>query len=357
MDVGPDGTLYVAGVDPGQPDVFLVAVSTNAQDSSVTPSFDYVTTVDLGGSLRAGLGLSSPNPDGFLGQVWVAAGPAAGLVYLLCSVDPPGDDPMDVMFARSTDSGRTWSPPLRVHHEVPGAWQWFGTMSVSPEGRIDVVWNDTRDTGAVDWSSLYLAISYDGGRTWLGDVPLSAPWNSHAGWPVQRKIGDYYHMVSDRVGASLAWASTFNGEQDIWFLRIFDYDCNANGIGDHSDIAFAISRDDDANGVPDECERPAVSDTPSPDRITAVLSNAPNPFNPTTTIVYEAPAGCAGARLDIVDVAGRLVRSWSSVPVDGRRSLLWDGRDANGRPVSSGVYVCRLVTAELTASRRLVLAR
>lgn len=32
-------------------------------------------------------------------------------------------------------------------------------------------------------------------------------------------------MVSDDLGANLAYAATFNGEQDIWFLRIGDYPC------------------------------------------------------------------------------------------------------------------------------------
>ena len=44
-------------------------------------------------------------------------------------------------------------------------------------------------------------------------------------------------MVSDPVGADLAYAATYNGEQDVWFLRIGDYDCNANGIGDAVDVA------------------------------------------------------------------------------------------------------------------------
>ena len=33
-------------------------------------------------------------------------------------------------------------------------------------------------------------------------------------------MGDYFHMVSDDLGANLAYAATFNGEQDVYFARI-----------------------------------------------------------------------------------------------------------------------------------------
>jgi hypothetical protein len=56
------------------------------------------------------------------------------------------------------------------------------------------------------------------------------------------------------VGASLAWANTFNGEQDVYYLRIGDYDCNVNGVGDATDIGVGGSPDTNGNGIPDECE-------------------------------------------------------------------------------------------------------
>jgi hypothetical protein len=63
-------------------------------------------------------------------------------------------------------------------------------------------------------------------------------------------------MVSDDVGAHLAYAATFNGEEDVWYLRIGDYDCNANGVADSVDIATGTSHDWNRNDIPDECEPP-----------------------------------------------------------------------------------------------------
>src|SRR5262249_40598964 len=208
----------------------------------------------LGGSLVFGGG---PNPGGLLGQVWIAVNPTnASHVYLLASVDPPSADPLDVMFARSIDGGMTWSVPKRVNDDptTNGAYQWFGTMSVAPNGRIDAVWNDTRNDVNNQLSQLFYSNSMDEGVTWSPNVPLTPPWNSQIGFPNQNKIGDYYHMISDNSFAYLAYAATFNGEQDVYFTKITPNDCNHNGIPDSQDISNGTSQDCNSNGVPDECE-------------------------------------------------------------------------------------------------------
>jgi len=254
--IDSNGDLYVCGYDYPN-DMMLLEKSTDAKLAEESPTFDFWVEVDLGGPL---VFQAAPNPGGLLGQVWLVVdqsdGPTAGNVYMLASVDPPGPDPMDVMFARSEDGGQTWSPPVRVNDDPAGtnAWQWFGTMSVAPDGRIDAIWNDTRSSGQANIGELYYSCSMDGGVTWSENIPLSPSFDSHVGWPQQNKLGDYYHMISDVVGANLAWAATFNGEEDIYFLRIGDFDCNGNGIGDSEDLANGTSNDLNGNGIPDECD-------------------------------------------------------------------------------------------------------
>jgi hypothetical protein len=66
-------------------------------------------------------------------------------------------------------------------------------------------------------------------------------------------LGDYITLVSDATGADAAYAATFNGEQDIYYVRLFP-DCNGNGTSDVTDLAGHTSLDCDLNHVPDECE-------------------------------------------------------------------------------------------------------
>lgn len=255
VDVGPDGTVYMAGSSlAGNEHLFLS--SANAKDRTAIPAFSSVSTINLGGLTISG---GDPNPGGLMGQVSVASnhanGPYHGEIYVLGSVDPPGPDPLDVMFIRSADGGATWSTPIRINDDPISSWswQWFGTMAVAPSGRIDVVWNDTRNDEGVDESELYHSYSIDGGRTWAVNEPLTPPFNHSLGYPSQSKLGDYYQLVSDSRGAHLAYAATFTGGQDVYYLLI-PGDCNLNGVDDAVDIANKTSMDCTGNGIPDECE-------------------------------------------------------------------------------------------------------
>jgi hypothetical protein len=70
--------------------------------------------------------------------------------------------------------------------------------------------------------------------------------------------------------------------------------------------------------------------------------NAPNPFNPTTTLRFTLETG-GDAVLAIYDVTGRHVRTLVSGPMDaGAHQVVWDGTDDAGRAVASGVYMCQL---------------
>ncbi len=220
--VGPAGEVYVAGILGGS---FSVVKSTTLRDPGLTPAFDSTTAIDLGGTATSSTG---PNPGGLLGQVWVAVdtggGPRSGWVYVLMSVNPPGADPLDVHLIRSEDGGATWSAPVRINDDPAGtdAWQWFGTLSVAPNGRLDVIWNDSRaDPGGFD-SELTYSFSEDGGVTWSANEAVSPAFDPHLGWPQQNKIGDYYDMVSEDEAVHVAYSATFNGEQDVYYIRLRD---------------------------------------------------------------------------------------------------------------------------------------
>jgi hypothetical protein len=241
ISVGPNGEMYVAGSQAYNSGL-SIARSTNAKNGGQTPTFDLskVLTQIPGDLVMQG----TPNPGGLMGQVWVdvdrSDGPTRGYVYVLASIDPPGSDPLDVYFTRSTDGGQTWSAGKRINDDPTNkyAWQWFGTMSVAPNGRIDVIWNDTRNDSSPSnptYSEMYYSFSEDGGVTWSKNIPVTIKWNHFLGYPQQNKIGDYYQSLSDNEGMNVAFAATFNGEQDIYYLRI--------GIQDAKDALKATARD------------------------------------------------------------------------------------------------------------------
>ncbi len=89
-----------------------------------------------------------------------------------------------------------------------------------------------------------------------------------------------------------------------------------------------------------------------------LLQNAPNPFNPKTTIRYEVPAGGCDVTVEVYDVSGRLVRTLvDGFEPEGRREVVWDGTDDSGRELGSGVYFYRLVTPETDVTRKMLLVK
>jgi hypothetical protein len=91
--------------------------------------------------------------------------------------------------------------------------------------------------------------------------------------------------------------------------------------------------------------------------VTALIGAFPNPFNPATSIQFSL-AEAGPARVAIYDLAGRLVAQLAESRFEaGPQAVIWRGEDEAGRPVSSGVYFCRLEAPGFAASRKLVLLR
>jgi hypothetical protein len=223
LDVDSTGNLFIGGVNLITNGIWCVR-STNAKNGAITPTFDQSTQVNLGGDIVFGQPI---NPEGLVGQVFLAADRSGTStndnVYMLASVQPSGFTiGSDVMFVRSTNGGTTFSAPVRINDDAVNhaKWHWFGTLSVAPGGRIDAVWYDMRNSPNNVTSQLFYSYSTDGGGSWSANVAVSNPFNPFIGYPNQQKIGDYITVVSDDARANVAYAATFNGEEDIYYVRI-----------------------------------------------------------------------------------------------------------------------------------------
>lgn len=223
LDVDTTGNVFLGGVNLSNGQIWCER-SSNAKDSTATPSFDQSTQVNLGGDI----GFSEPiNPDGLVGQVFLVidhSGTATNNnIYMMASVLPTGSsNGSDVMFVRSTDDGKTFSAPVRVNDDPinHNKWHWLGTLSVAPNGRIDSIWLDSRNAANNTDSQLFYSYSTDGGVTWAPNVAITNSFNPFLGYPDQNKMGDYMTLVSDNTGADVAYCATFNGEEDIYYVRL-----------------------------------------------------------------------------------------------------------------------------------------
>jgi hypothetical protein len=85
-----------------------------------------------------------------------------------------------------------------------------------------------------------------------------------------------------------------------------------------------------------------------------VLQNIPNPFAGSTNILYEIPR-VGHVRADIITIDGRLVcELHDGLVIPGRHGVEWDGKDANGQKVASGVYFYRVRFDTKTITKKMV---
>ena len=95
---------------------------------------------------------------------------------------------------------------------------------------------------------------------------------------------------------------------------------------------------------------------------TILLANYPNPFNPETWIPYQL-AKPADVTLTIYDIQGRVVRDLdlghqrAGMYKSRARAAYWDGRNAVGEPVASGLYFYTLTAGDFNATRKMLIRK
>ena len=95
---------------------------------------------------------------------------------------------------------------------------------------------------------------------------------------------------------------------------------------------------------------------------TALLANSPNPFNPETWIPYQL-AKAADVMLTIYAVDGSVVCTLflghqpTGIYQDKSRAAYWDGKNAHGETVASGVYFYTLKAGDFSATRKLLIRK
>jgi len=83
--------------------------------------------------------------------------------------------------------------------------------------------------------------------------------------------------------------------------------------------------------------------------------NYPNPFNPTTTISFLTTENTEKTEIIIYNLKGQKVKQFSDIR--NQTSVIWDGKDENGKQVSSGIYFCRLKSGEQSHTRKMILIK
>jgi hypothetical protein len=88
--------------------------------------------------------------------------------------------------------------------------------------------------------------------------------------------------------------------------------------------------------------------------VSASLDSYPNPFGGGgTTVTFRLPKKPEGpmAMIRILDLNGRVVKTWQESAADQTIAILWDGTDQGGLPTAKGTYICTLQSGIISLSK------
>ena len=252
---------------------------------------------------------------------------------------PFGDAPDAVGFVLSLHADIP-ADSIAGTHSMPGDVLW--TREFAPGEFMCQLWRDQIEEGWMDPPDFYLfpadhqcwhyiffippeeAFIQEGTVDepvvyWLDVQAMPLDQDAYFGWKTA-----YKHWNDDAVWT--VGAEPYFGPWDE--LRYVE----GPMAGESIDLAFGIVCDIWA-GVDDSDAPPEFN----------LRQNIPNPFNPSTAVVYEVPAQGGHVEIVVFDVAGRRVTTLVDDEMTaGVKMVTWDGTTEEGERLASGIYFCRM---------------
>ena len=91
---------------------------------------------------------------------------------------------------------------------------------------------------------------------------------------------------------------------------------------------------------------------------TELIGNYPNPFNPETTISFSIAEASSFVTLNIYNIRGEKVKQLIGAHIStGQYSVIWDGNDESGKPISTGIYFYKLKTEDFQQTKKMILMK
>ena len=215
----------------------------------------------------------------------------------------------------------------------------FSMVSPANDTNIDINDGNYSDSLTFDWTassdvegeSITYKIFFTDGLSSFSQSGLSADKISIA-------RSDIYLIMDQSNLSHWTEPSEISGS---W--KVSAYDATDSTVADNASFSLTIKENvllvDARYAIPD---------------VFALHPNYPNPFNPTTTILYDLPEA-ATVHLVIYDILGKQIKTLLNQSQDaGNRIAMWDGTDDLGRQVSAGVYLYQIQAGGFNQTRKML---
>jgi hypothetical protein len=141
------------------------------------------------------------------------------------------------------------------------------------------------------------------------------------------------------------------------FLFVYDASGGTGNPGNRSARANLVREILTNFGHGGALDGDVVAADPIANRRLVLLQNRPNPFNPATRIEFSAPAR-GNVAVRVYNLRGELVITLLNGVVEaGAQSVLWNGTDARGSSVASGVYLYQVEGFGQIETRKMALVK
>jgi len=235
-----------------------------------------------------------------------------------------------------------------VYRTRDGGFNWELLIELKPnsDDMLNIAFVDT----LYGWTASYGEIwqTTDGGKSWnKQNIETDSPirkiifFDRHEGW----SVGDC--AILHTTDGGITWYDTYSGTGGYLLRDAFFTDRDHGWLAGDNGAIFKWMPE----LAVEEIARLANLSTDY------LHQNYPNPFNPETEIRYQLPEA-AHVTLKIFNLLGQHVTTLvDSEELAGEHSARWDGRDAGGRELASGIYIYRLEAGSFGVSKKLALIR
>ena len=259
---------------------------------------------------------------------------------------------------------RLWNPNTGAHKATLTGYggDYTNALAFSPNGQI------LAGSGRRSWDiNLYRLLTVDvtgNGKVNVNDlVEVARNYGKTVAGGANRKadVNNDGKVDVDDILAVIAAVDAAAGAPALAQEEIEPGSLQASDV--HRWIRDAKAADADPAGIA-ALERllAALTRVEAPPKKTVLLANYPNPFNPETWIPYQL-SEAAEVTVTIHSSDGKLVRTLelgqmpAGAYADKDRAAYWDGRNAQGEPVASGVYFYTLTAGDFSATRKMVIRK
>jgi hypothetical protein len=229
----------------------------------------------------------------------------------------------------------------------PGISSAVATMAENPHARAARLASASLDIKpTTSWMNLYSrSLLVDGKPVPAGAVLAAVtPNNVKVGSFTVKQTGTFGFMpVYSDAGSSEVVTGLKPGDQ---------FSLTINGVA--TDQTFEWTNNGDRLEITRLTSKATAGNLPT---AYSLAQNYPNPFNPSTTINFALPQA-GNAKVEVYNVLGALVAvPFNGMLEAGNHSVVWDGKDAHGQPVASGVYFYRMSAGSYTDTKKMMLLK